>query len=167
MAGYQNNEFEEIAEAFSPLIKKLIITYHILDEYDEMYQIGLIALWEAFRSFRPEKGCFPAYAKAYVKGHILTALKNRRKYDSRYEYGTLLLEERSLLIQTTDQYFEADDLNEWLACLSVREKEWVLMAVIQGKTTQEIAVECDVSPHTVRSWKKTAVKKLKQRMSIA
>ena len=151
-------EFEQIAIKYEPLIKKLIAKYQLTWDYQEMYQIGLIALWKAWNNFQPEKGVFPAYAKSYVRGRLLTEIKKRKHYYDHHLFTEELPEKP--IVESDSSLF----ISEWLTknVLSQREKLWLKEAVLLGKETKRIADEQGVSVDTVRSWKKTALRKLRK-----
>jgi DNA-directed RNA polymerase len=56
---------------------------------------------------------------------------------------------------------ETELLESYLTNLSDREKTWVQEAILLQKKTAEIASQYNVSSHTVRVWRKTALKKLR------
>ncbi|GGE51005.1 hypothetical protein GCM10011391_32220 [Pullulanibacillus camelliae] len=152
--------FEDIATRFDPLIKKWLISYQQLRDYDEMYQIALIALWEAVQQFDPKKGAFPAYAALMVRGKLLTEIKRKKRYASRH-----------LFFETFPEFpivQEVDTLEvgafQYMTWLSDRERLWIKEAVLRDKETAIIAAEQGVTMDTVRSWKKAALAKLKKRL---
>lgn len=65
------NRYEGLLESYEPLIKKLIKRYAYAGTYDELFQIGRIALWEACERYTLGKGSFPAYVQSYIKGRLL------------------------------------------------------------------------------------------------
>lgn len=67
--------FEDLVVQYEGLIKAQIKKLNRHKQFDELYQIGLIALWDAQKNFDPAKGYFASYAKMYVKGRLLTFLK--------------------------------------------------------------------------------------------
>ena len=148
--------FESIVELYEPLIKKFLTKYHLLTEFDEYRQIAWIALWEAYSLYDPKKGAFPAYASAMIRGHLLTEIKRRKQYCDRYT----LTEHIQDGAVTTEG--EPPVLDIPLSALSDRERQWFKAAILEGLSTKDIADYYGVSQDTVRSWKKSAVKKLKQ-----
>lgn len=149
-------EFESVVKLYEPLIKKFLAQYHLIYDYEEYQQIAWIALWEAYSHYDPGKGPFPAFASATVRGHLLTEIKKRKKYSDRNALTDSIPE----LSSSTDVYSSKVNVN--LSRLSVREREWLEASVFHDLSTKEIAERCHVTQDTVRSWKKSAVKKLKQ-----
>lgn len=158
-------EFEEVARNYEPLIRNTIKQLRLYKNIEDMHQIGLIALWEAYEKFDPAKGEFPAYAKATVKGRMLTALKKAKVYDERHVFPKPVEEGEdyfSVIPNSTEAVpLEKETLSLYLHNLSDRQRFWVEESLFLGKKTREIAEEQGVSQHTVRSWKKEAVKKIK------
>lgn len=76
----ETKSFEEAGPGHLNRIKRLRIhKYH-----EDLYQAaGLIALWEAYSNFDPEKGHFAAYTQKALRGRMLSALTEARKYEDR------------------------------------------------------------------------------------
>ncbi|WIF95040.1 sigma-70 family RNA polymerase sigma factor [Caminicella sporogenes] len=75
---YKEMTFEEVLKKYEPLIGKLITPFikQYQYEYDELFQIGLIGLWNAYKSYKPEKNIgFGYYAKVVVKNEMLKFVK--------------------------------------------------------------------------------------------
>ncbi|WP_088104221.1 sigma-70 family RNA polymerase sigma factor [Halalkalibacter urbisdiaboli] len=155
------NDFEKVLETFEPLIKGQLKKLHLYQDHEEFYQVGVIALWEAYRHFDDEKGCFEAYAYQTVRGRLLTKLRRERLYSER----TIFLDE-----QSNGQIPDVDDpcetsimlLSPYLTQLTPREQLWVYEAVILDKKREDIAKEQGVSVSTVASWRKQALRKLRE-----
>lgn len=160
--------FDEVAKQYEPMIKHTIKQLRLHKGFEEMYQIGLIALWEAYEKFDPDKGHFPAYAKVVVRGRILTALKKMKGYDDRHVFPEPAVEDEDWFATIADSAgrvpLERDIVMLYMQGLSDRQQLWVEEAVLAGKTTREIAEEQGVSQNTVRTWKKEALKKMKKNL---
>lgn len=161
----EGQSFEEVASQYDPLIKSVIRKLHFYKNSEEMYQIGLIALWEAYEKFNPEKGSFGGYAKAVVKGRMLTALRKSRVYDERHVFAKPTEAGGHDFMEIADPTrvmpLEKETIALYLQGLSVRQLYWVEQALLQGKKTREIAEGERVSQNTVRTWKKEALKKMR------
>jgi DNA-directed RNA polymerase len=155
-----NISFEEVLKKYESAIKKQMFVLRLYKDYDEFYQIGCLALWDAYQNFNPEKGNFSAYAISYIRGRMMVALSKESRYSERHTYtGDELLE----AVPTTHEMvpLETELLESYLTNLSDREKTWVQEAILLQKKTAEIASQYNVSSHTVRVWRKTALKKLR------
>ncbi|MCF6136800.1 sigma-70 family RNA polymerase sigma factor [Pseudalkalibacillus berkeleyi] len=141
---------------YEPLIKKLIKRYNYVDGYDELFQVGRIALWEAYERFDSRKGAFPAYAKTYVTGRFLQFL---RKPGFETVEATEKIMDDHLHYDVT--YLDSIIVDELLQNLSKRERLCVEYVILQSGSQKELARREQVSYETVRSWKKCALKKLR------
>ncbi|GGH88430.1 DNA-directed RNA polymerase [Pullulanibacillus pueri] len=150
--------FEDIAQQFEPLIRKYLLELHLLADYQEMHQVGLIALWEAWRKYQPEKGPFPAFAQAVVRGRLLTEIKKQKQFSDHHTFQENLPEPP---IAPKDGVLNIEALLK-LSVLSERERLWLHEAIFLEKKTKIIADEQAVSVNTIRSWKKAVLKKLRK-----
>lgn len=157
--------FHQIAENYTPLIKSTIQQLHIYKDHEDMAQIGMIALWDAYRNYDPDKGPFGAYAKTMVRGRMLRALAQDNKYIARNMPVSIGKESGDVLSAIPDAATRVPLEDAMLAPLinglSERERLWVQEVVLAGKKTRELAEAEHVSTNTVRTWKKAAVKKMK------
>ncbi|WEG13431.1 sigma-70 family RNA polymerase sigma factor [Pullulanibacillus sp. KACC 23026] len=150
--------FEQVVKAFEPLIKKTIRYAGLQKDYEDAFQMGMIALWEAYKSFDPLKGYFPAHAKALVYGKLLTYKRKEKTYNERYSLNSSELETDNIAPPPAWQLsLELDQFG-----LSERERCWLLSVFEAGLSTKEISQTYNVSENTVRTWKKGAVRKLKK-----
>ncbi len=156
--------FEEAAVSYEPLIKKMIKQYRGGMTYDEAYQMGLIALWEATRTYDSARGYFPAYVKFHLTRTFLTVIRNRQKDSERHIWNDTLIAGVSILGDDQADLFVKNEVERCKALLTQREYSWLYFTVIKGFRTADLANLFDVSQHTVRSWKKSAVKKLREKL---
>ena len=152
-------EFEELVKRFEPLIKKQIRQIHGTIYYDELYQIGLIAIWEAKNRFNEEKGYFPSFVKKYIRGRMLKFLYKEKRLRDRTTSSEPLQ-----FVPTSDKEWTTIQLRPLLPHLSDREKFWLIEFLEHGKGIKQIAAEQSVSVDTVATWRKRAIKKLKKLM---
>ncbi|RSL29776.1 sigma-70 family RNA polymerase sigma factor [Salibacterium salarium] len=154
--------FEEVAEDFSPLVLGMIKRLRIYKNTEEFTQVGFIALWKAYEKFEAGQSSFSSYAYMWVKGEMLAHLKKEALYDERYyisdfEEGAEPPAPDSLTVQQ-----EVDSIAPYLEQLTPREQEWVIEFSVNGRGITEIANKYNVAPTTVKSWRKSAIKKLRQ-----
>jgi len=155
-------EFEEICEQYMPMVYGLIRKWNLGSDKEDYIQTGRIALYEAWSRYDGERGAFAAYAKSYVYGRIKQSLERKDRWQTR-NVVTEPLEMNEFNPMTTN----AEDmliLYDWLARtnLSPREKRWVLQGLFNGHKPQEIAAMYNVAVSTVKTWRKTALKKLRE-----
>ncbi|WP_100374114.1 sigma-70 family RNA polymerase sigma factor [Bacillus sp. FJAT-45037] len=162
----QGVSFEEILSQYEPLIKGQLKKLNLYRSHDHFYQIGVCALWEAYLKYEEGRGSFAAFAMYTVRGHMLMELRRQRTYDERF-----VLQDQQVSTDfvvpapSEDVINEHDPLAElapYLHLLSERERLWVREAIIYEKKLSEIAAEQGVSKNTVSSWRKTALKKMRE-----
>ena len=155
--------FDDVLEQYTPLIKGQIKKLRLTQNYDESFQIGLIALWDAYQRFSPEKGEFAAFAKLRVRGDLISHLRKEILTAERFMLTSESTEH--LLESLQDRHDEpiADFcFSPFLQYLSPRELLYVNQVLIQGKSRKTVALEQNVTLHTVASWSKTARRKLRE-----
>lgn len=161
----REEEFEEICEQFMPMIYGLIGKWKLVRDKDEFIQTGRIALFDAWSRYDGERGAFAAYAKSYVYGRFQLALERKDRWQTRYVATEPIIKNESspLFITNEEDMFI---LRDWLVRinLSPREHDWVVDALIDGLKPREIAERHDVAVSTVKSWRKGALKKLREEM---
>ncbi|MFC0469172.1 sigma-70 family RNA polymerase sigma factor [Halalkalibacter kiskunsagensis] len=157
----KEKSFEEVLKMYQSIIKKQFVTLRLYKDYDEFYQIGCIALWNAYQNFNPEKGNFSAYAISYIRGRMMSALSKESIYSERHYYASDEMLE-AVPSHLDEVPLESEFLEAYMTNLSEREKTWVYEAILLQKKSAEIANQYGVSPHTVRTWRKGALKKLRQ-----
>ncbi|WP_042462248.1 sigma-70 family RNA polymerase sigma factor [Neobacillus dielmonensis] len=158
------DNFNELADQYTPMIHKIMHSLHLYRDQEEFYQTALIALWEANNGFNPEKGSFTNYAYAYIKGKLLLELTRSHKYEQRTTYPK---EEYwgTVQDQHDDQPLEAEILLSYCQGLSEKETKWVMGAILYDQSIQEIAAQEHVSCSAVKQWKLSALKKLRAKFA--
>jgi RNA polymerase sigma factor (sigma-70 family) len=161
----QGHSFEEILSQYEPLIKGQLKKLNLYRSHDHFYQIGVCALWEAYRKYEGGKGSFPAFALSTVRGHMLMELRKVRTYDERFVLQDQQVSRDFVIPAPIGDLFRGEDplseLEPYLGQLSARELLWVQEAIVFEKKLGEIATEQNVSKNTVATWRKTALKKLR------
>ncbi|WP_017726089.1 sigma-70 family RNA polymerase sigma factor [Halalkalibacterium ligniniphilum] len=156
------SSFEDVLKAFEPLIKSQIRKLNLFTNHEEFYHVAVIALWEAYRKFDDKKGSFEAYAKQTVRGYLLMQLQSEQKFTKMHKihHDPYVDENRKDPCVHYDTY-DMDSITPYVHSLSPRERLWVYEAIIVGKKTGEIAAEQNVSTNTVGTWRKQALKKMR------
>lgn len=152
--------FLKVLEQYDKLIKNQIKSLNIYKNYDEYYQIGLIALWKAWKNYDDRKGKFSAYAYVTVRGSMLEKLRKEAQYEERFP---------SFDEQMTDSYFEnfleKELFESYLTTLTEKQKTWAIEAIYNEKPLTQIAKEYETTVEAVKSWRKGALKKLRKQLS--
>ncbi|QQZ10040.1 sigma-70 family RNA polymerase sigma factor [Heyndrickxia vini] len=152
-----------IIEQYEPTIYHIMNSLSIYKDRDEYYQIGLIALWEAWKKFDSEKGSsFLSFAYTNIKGRILIELAKARKRDERNSYPKEEFWE--LQIDDPEDPLEFATLLTYCDGLTATQKKWVILTFYYGLTMNEIAIKENVSYSAVKKWRNKAMKELKRKI---
>ncbi len=141
------------------MIHKIIHTLRIYKNHSGYYQTGLIALWEAYVKFDPEKGSFTSFAYTYIRGRILSELRS----EVRVEERGAIMEEALMEVGEYDlDALSMDLLLSYCTTLTDNQKKWVVAHSIHMLSIKEIAVCEGVSPEAVKKWRKGAKERIRQ-----
>ncbi|SFO90091.1 DNA-directed RNA polymerase [Salibacterium halotolerans] len=155
--------FEEVAEDFTPLVTGMIKRLRIYKNQEEFMQVGFIALWKAYERFDETKNVpFSSYAYITVKGEMQEQLRKDSVHEERYTPSDFEHTPEPPAPDTASLFLELDSLRPYLDRLTLREQDWVLEYSIHGRGIKEIAARFCVSPHTVKDWRRSALKKLRK-----
>ncbi len=146
--------FRETVVLYEGMIVNQIKKLGICQDYEEYYQCGLIGLWYAYEKFDAEKGYFPAYAAATVRGYILERLKKESTVQDRY----VCVGEHEEIFQFEDVKMRAKD---FMSVLDEREKYIIFERFFAGKTMGEIALEMEMTYYQVRWVYRQALEKMR------
>ncbi|MCZ0755490.1 sigma-70 family RNA polymerase sigma factor [Anoxybacillus sp. J5B_2022] len=152
--------FEQLVEAYRPMIVSVMKKLHVTNEWDEYYQVGLIALWEASQQFQPEKGSFSSFAYKKVYWSMLSHL---RKQYTRTTNECSLTDEVTNVLSVTPSNDDRIVLEDVLQGLTERQQKWVIGYIVENKPLKTIAEEEGVPVGAVKQWRITALKKLRSR----
>jgi DNA-directed RNA polymerase len=155
------NPFDEVLRMYEPAIKKQLVSLRLYKDYDEFYQIGCIALWDAYQQFNPDKGNFSAYAISFIRGRMLTHLSKETRYNERHAYTAEEMME--LMPSVGDQLpLEKEMLDTYLWNLTDKEKSWVYQAIFLQRKPSEIQQAFGISRNSIYLLKKNALKKMRE-----
>lgn len=156
--------FDEIKEKYEPMIKKQLTALNIYQNYEDFYQVGVIGLWDAYRRFDPNKGSFGSFAMKTVRGNMLMHLTKEARYKERQHLvGGVELFERVGV--TEDRALELELFTPYIENLTPREKLWVIETFLYDKKPSDIASEQKVSINSVKTWRSSALRKLRLQFS--
>lgn len=158
--------FEQLVEKFEPLIKKQIKQLNQTVHYDELYQIGLIALWEASKNFDETKGYFPSFAQKYVRGKMLHHLKKEQTFQQRFQ---IYLEPESVE-KIPAQEFQKQrpfPLERIVPLLSKTERIWFVEYYENDIGPTAIAKQYNVPVDTVKKWRKRAIERIRSNLKTS
>ena len=138
---------------------------HIYRDHETFYQIGLIGLWEAHSRFDPAKAKFSTFAYITIRGRILEYLNMEKRF---YDHHQGLQPDESLDLADTNAAlpFETQWFDFYCAGLTENQRKWVQKRIIEDKRVIDIAKEEGVSKDAVKSWGKSALKRIKSNIEL-
>lgn len=139
---------------------------------DDALQEAYVAALEAVHCFDVEGDYyFGAFLRYRIQSHLRTWGRRQIRWTTRHTVASAQRdEEEGVAVEewADDHAFRYPipwEWKEWLVPLSPRERLVIIRHVIEGYTLKEIADMEAVSRHTVQTWKKRAMKKLRHRKS--
>ncbi|WP_163103343.1 sigma-70 family RNA polymerase sigma factor [Peribacillus alkalitolerans] len=153
--------FETLVESCSPLINSIIHSIGIYKNKEEYFQIGLIALWEAYEKYDSRKGSFTTFAYSVIHGRILNHLRKEYRYDSCNISADPQVQDYYTQLSYFPEYLQEEIIWQYCAGLTDKQKQWIKGSILEGKGIKEIALEHNVSIETVKSWRKLALTNLR------
>ncbi|WP_062351687.1 sigma-70 family RNA polymerase sigma factor [Bacillus kwashiorkori] len=149
--------FGEVVDAFEPMIHSIIQKLNIYKNKDDYFQIGLIALWKAYKRFKKEKGKFSTYAYHYIRGSILVELRKNAQQE-RVEYFSENNPLENILDPTN--HFELLHIEELISYLPKKFQYIIILYYFEGLPLKEIAKLLNISYATSKLWKRQAIERL-------
>ncbi|WP_392454340.1 sigma-70 family RNA polymerase sigma factor [Chryseomicrobium aureum] len=144
--------FEEIAEAYQPMISSILRKTFIYKDHETFRQVAMIALWKASMNYEESKGSFAGYAYRCMYGSVLDELKKSFKD-----------------VPMEDSYFisiEAEAVSEQIKLvinsLPLPYQQVLYLSYFHGLTAEEIATAIGLSTAGVKKRKKKALAQLRE-----
>ncbi|WBL14598.1 sigma-70 family RNA polymerase sigma factor [Sutcliffiella sp. NC1] len=153
--------FTDVLEQYRPMIYKIINTLHIYRDHSYYFHEGVVALWTAYKQFNEEKGSFPAYAYTTIRGSLLNVLKAERHFDDHHAPWDKEFEE-FIPDNSVSLDEQINHLEPYVVCLTNNQKIWVVEHIFYGKGIKEIAREHRTTEAAVKSWRRGAIKKIRE-----
>jgi RNA polymerase sigma factor (sigma-70 family) len=156
--------FDQVFEQYIPMIYHNMKRLKIYKNEEEFFQIGLIALWKAYKKYDQTKGNFSSFAYSYIKGEMINALIKSKKFEDRSIHFDQSYWEHVLTTEN-DSIPEIVELNEAIQALPEKEKTLLIYQYYQGLSLKEIAHLEGVSLTTIKKRKKRALNLLYEFLS--
>lgn len=156
--------YEQLLESFEPLIKKTIKQVYGERYSEDLYQIGMIALWEAKEKFNKKKGYFASYAKKLIWGRMLNFLRKENNVFNKIHYSSFNEELLEQIAAPVPEEKTQLLLEKVMPLLSEKEKQWYYEAIVLEKAPREIAKNNNVSIETVKTWRSRVIQKLRKQI---
>lgn len=158
----EDKSFEELVEKHQSMIYFHIKQLNIRQHHEEYHQIGLIALWQASKTYDGSKGAFSTYLYHCIKGRMLNEMnkQNRRheKEELRDHHDDFGMEDPA------EEIMNEQIVRSYADILTPMQKKWLIGYCIDRKTPTEIGESENVSPASVKSWRREAIKKIRAKI---
>lgn len=155
----EDKNFEELVEKHQSMIYFHINHLNIRQHHEEYHQIGLIALWHASITYDGSKGAFSTYLYHCIKGRMLNEMN---KQNRRHEIEELRDHHDDIGTEDPIKEIMSEQLiRSYCSILTPMQKKWLIGYCIDKKTPSEIAESENVSPASVKSWRREAIKKIR------
>ncbi|TRM12079.1 sigma-70 family RNA polymerase sigma factor [Lentibacillus cibarius] len=167
--------FEEIFQQNERRIHYQIHKMNIRDPHHDFFQEGLVALWNAFETYQPDKGPMATYFNYIIRNRLIDRMRHDTRQheihqqtvheqhtqytDGNYHRGT----EGARPIAANHQLQLADS-NLWKnlqSQLTDKQWKWVYYAIIQEMSYKTIAEQENTTVDAVKNWGRQVKKKLK------
>ncbi|WP_186577996.1 sigma-70 family RNA polymerase sigma factor [Aquibacillus kalidii] len=157
------DDFNEVLQQYENIIYHLINKFGIWDTEREFYQEGVIALWNAMRTYDVKRGKFSSYAYFMVEKTLLSLIRtktNRATKEKNY------LNQVSTDLQQVTTTIEDDNridpylLDHIRKVLTDNQMKWFTLYILEDLSVKEIASREKVSATAVKNWGRLAKKKL-------
>ncbi|MGM8365300.1 sigma-70 family RNA polymerase sigma factor [Virgibacillus sp. W0181] len=176
MVGYKKMDFEEIVKQNERRIYFYIHKLDVKDPHKEFYQEGLVAMWNAYETYRPDKGPLATYFNYTIRNRMIDLLrKKKREQDAKEavvkeESQKIDLGNRTRKRETTALIHDQTDIpvtdtHFWQQVknrLTKNQWKWVYYFIVENIPIKDIAEQEGVSVEAVKSWGKQARKKLRK-----
>ncbi len=159
-------DFTSLAERFTPMIYSIIQRLSIYKNKEEFYQIGLVGLWEASQKYDENIGTFHTFAYKIIQGRILNHLRKESRYENHYTATQTDEIIESPVLSGRDNPLQKEMILTYCETLTPSQTNWLLAAFIEQQSIQEIADRYEVSAAAVKSWRKSALNKLRKEIHL-
>lgn len=152
--------FETLFEEHEALIKQVMNHLKIYRNFDEFYQLGRIALWEATIKYDPTKSSFEMFAFMTIKFKMVKELSKHNMVSQ----NERVLEEGQFQFVLDDQRATVDEFNEieWLTILPQEERTLLKLAFFEDRTNREIAFILGCTEEAIKKRRQRLVKKVRK-----
>lgn len=170
--------FEEIFKQNERRIHYYIHRMNVRDLHQEFYQEGIVAMWNAYETYQPDKGPLSTYFNYTIRNRMIDLMRKSTRDQEKQalsvqEQKTVLGDGHSYskgeasypLMRGTGIVLEDPDFWEEIrAQLSANQWKWVKHFIIEGMKLKGIATLERVSVDAVKSWAREARRKLRGKM---
>ena len=149
--------FDHAYEQYKPMIFAMLRKLNIYKDYDDYFQIGCIALWQACESYNKSIGPFEVYVFMQIKYAMLVELRRNAKKQQREQVQEELPEQTSQITLHETIFIE-----QLLQFLTEEERLIVINYYLEGYKNEEIAKKLGKKTDTIKKKRQRAIQKLKE-----
>ncbi|WP_373895127.1 sigma-70 family RNA polymerase sigma factor [Virgibacillus sp. CBA3643] len=172
-----NETFEEIFKQNERRIHYHIHKLNIRDPHQEFYSEGLVAMWNAYEKYQPDKGPMSTYFNYTIRNRMIDLMRKRNKEQENVERHK---QEHKTRVDDGNHYrnggatypvmkvaesesslYDEEFWQEMRGKLTENQWKWVRYFVIEDMQVKEIAEMEGVSVEAVKSWGKQVRRKLR------
>lgn len=168
--------FEDIYEQNKRRIHYQLHKLNINDSNGDFFQEGLVAMWNAYERYQPDKGPMSTYFNFIIRNRIIDLIR-KQKRDKVHEDDAVA--EHFTKISSGNHHqkngmqrpihnvseLPIDDPQLWKnvkANLTENQWKWIYYYIIADMAVKDIAIQENTSVEAVKSWGKQAKKKLRE-----
>lgn len=152
----EDHQFEILVSQYTPLIKSQIKRLRLTRNYAHYEQHAFIALWECAEQFDSSKGSFSAFAYVKIRGKLIDELRREVKLAEQY------VTSKDLDLAPSENSPSENLFQDHLPLLTANQRKWVELSIVEELSLKDIASREGVSVEAVKSWRKSALTKLRK-----
>ncbi|MEQ6376320.1 sigma-70 family RNA polymerase sigma factor [Bacillaceae bacterium S4-13-56] len=154
-------EFQDVVIQYEPMVYHIMNRLGIRDYEQEFYQEGLLALWEAYRTYEESKGKFNTYAYSLIRNRLIDLIRSKSR---KQEKLNQLVEELTYNCPsyTMNEEVDPEFWRHLRSILTDNQWNWLIGSVLEGKTSKMIALEHGTTVSAVKKWAELAKQKLRR-----
>jgi RNA polymerase sigma factor (sigma-70 family) len=170
--------FEEVFKQNERRIYYHMHKLRVRDPEREFYQEGLVAMWNAYEKYEPDRGPMATYFNYIIRNRMIDLIRKKERDREGFQQMTkemMVREGNGNYCKTGGKAYPIPNRGEaptydgefWRKIrsgLSENQWKWVRLFVMEGMSIKDIAEQEHVSQDAVKSWGREARKKLKQQL---
>lgn len=163
----ENITFEDVYKQNKRRIYYHIHQLNLKDPHQEFFQIGLTSLWQAHKTYQPDKGPMSTYFNYMIRNRLIDQLRKQSRYQSFLKKYPTQYPREILHLKQLTQGFSNYNFDSTLLLMNLKsyltknQWYWLYYCVIQDMTHKELALKKQTTIDAVKSWGKQARKKLR------
>ncbi|MDY0407610.1 sigma-70 family RNA polymerase sigma factor [Paracerasibacillus soli] len=175
----QNNKltltFEEIFEQNERRIYYQLHKLNIRDPHHEFFQEGLVALWNAYEKYDPNRGPMSTYFNFHIRNRIIDKIRKEsrvleneediiKEHEIKQTNGNHLRKTDVSYVIPPHHDIPIQDFHFWDKLrrnLTIKQWKWIDYFIIKGYTQKEIAKIENTTVEAVKGWGKQTRRKLR------